>query len=207
MKRQKIYFNEAQQAWVLNWWKVLHGQIEGEEKSSPYELMGFGRGDRAQIRRCEDVHDLLMQRCVLFFAEKICKLNPEKMLETPSNYEKLAYIAGILVYVKNNLEDQESLAKHLGQNEEDSSNHPKMSENRFKAMMRCTRTSDLFTHWRRALQLNQHQADVIRLANDLFGWQMDLERGQQGHHIRVNDSIRFYWSVDYYESFKGKRSN
>lgn len=199
MKPPKPRLNEAQRTWVRDWWHALQPLAEGDFRPQG-PLAQMGRAARAQLRRCEGVAELLAQPAALLLAQGLIKRNPDHLPDEAVTYERLAWVAGVLARVKDDVQDGKSLAWHLGK--AGGGEGEAMSERRFKAMQRCTYMPDLYTHWRRAVQLADGKADVARLADDLLAWQIELSRGQDGYPSRASDGIRFYWAFDYYLSAK-----
>src|SRR5690606_8968720 len=68
MRPVKLKLNEAQQQWVRNWWRALQPRADGDDHL-PQELIGMGRGQRAQWRRCADVEELLVHPATLMLAD------------------------------------------------------------------------------------------------------------------------------------------
>lgn len=199
MKPPKPRLNEAQRTWVREWWRALQPLAEGDTRPQG-SLAQLGRGARAQLRRCEGAQDLLAQSAVLLLAQGLVKRNPDRLPDEAVSYERLAWVAGVLARVKDDLHDGKSLARHLGK--AGTGDQEAMSERRFKAMQRCTHMPDLYMHWRRAVQLADGKADVARLADDLLAWQIELSQSQDGYPSRASDGIRFHWAFDYYLSAK-----
>jgi len=195
MRPSKPKLNEAQQRWVRDWWRALQPR-DKDEPALPGELWAMRRGERAQLRRCEDVEALLAHAATLLLAERLIALGDGRgvLPGQAISYERLAWVAGILATVKEDVRDGKSLAWHLGHGA--GNERPKMSELRFKALQRCLDVNDLFRHWRRAVSLADGSADVARLADDLLSWQLEL--GQSA--ARASDGVKFRWAYDYYLS-------
>lgn len=202
MKPPKPRLNEAQRAWVRDWWRALQPPVEGEPPPQG-TLARLGRGARAQLRRCGSASELLAQPAALLLAHGLIQRNPDYLPDEAVTYERLARVAAVLSRMKDDVRDGKSLAWHLGKASD--REHEAMSERRFKAMLRCTHLPDLLTHWRRAVQLTDGKADVARLADDLLAWQIELSRAHDGYAPRVSDGIRFHWSFDYYLSAKEQK--
>ncbi|WP_347485794.1 type I-E CRISPR-associated protein Cse2/CasB [Vandammella animalimorsus] len=195
MNPPKPRLNEPQHAWARDWWRALQPLAEGEAPPQG-ELARLGRGARAQLRRCRQAGELLVQPAVFALARGLIERSHERLADASPTYERLAWVAAVLACVKNDTQDGRSLAWHLGKAA--GGEREAMSERRFKAMLRCTSLPDLCTHWRRAVQLANGTADVARLADDLLAWQFDLTQGKP----RASDGIRFHWAFDYYLSAK-----
>jgi CRISPR system Cascade subunit CasB len=195
MRPRKFRLNEAQQRWVRDWWRALQPRAEGDAPL-PGELWAMGRGERAQLRRCTGVEELLAHAAPLLLAERLIALDGDKgaLPDEARSYERVAWLAGALAQVRGDTRDGRSLAWHLGHGA--GNERPKMSELRFKALQRSATVVDLFRHWCRALQLADGNVDVARLADDLLSWQMELGRSA----ARASDGVKFHWACDYYLS-------
>lgn len=199
MKPKKLKLNDAQQRWVRDWWRALQPRQEND-MPLPGELWAMGRGERARLRRCQDADELLGHAATLLLAERLITLGGGvgSLPDEAYSYERLAWVAGVLALVKNDSRDGKSLAWHLGYGA--GHERPKMSELRFKTLQRSPGMSDLFRHWRRAVQLADGEADVVRLADDLLSWQAELSRST----VRASDGVKFRWACDYYLSARDR---
>lgn len=195
MKPRKPKLNLAQRSWVQDWWRALQPRAEGDAPL-PGDLVHLGRGERARLRRCTDAQELLTHAASLQLANRLIALNGEGYLlrDQASSYEQLAWVAGVLAHVKEDLRDDRSLAWLLGNGA--GNERPLMGDLRFRTLQRCAAVPDLFVHWRRAVQLANGKVDVARLADDLLSWQWELRQFVQ----RASDSVKFHWACDYYLS-------
>ena len=195
MKPRRLKLNGTQQRWVRDWWRALQPR-QVEDTPLPGELWAMGRGERAQLRRCKDAEELLSHAATLLLAERLIALddNAGFLPDQPISYERIAWVAGVLATVKSDTKDDKSLAWHLGHGA--NNERIKMGELRFQTMQRSSSLHDLFRHWRRAIQLADGSTDIVRLADDLLNWQIEL--GQSA--LRASDGIKFYWACDYYLS-------
>lgn len=180
-----------QQQWVRDWWRALQPRQEGDAPL-PGELWAMGRGERAQLRRCVDAEELLGHAATLLLADRLIALGA--LPDEARSYERLAWVAGVLATVKQDSDDGESLACHLGHHA--GTERPKMSELRFKALQRSACLPDLLRHWRRAVRLAEYKADVVQLADDLLSWQIEMGRS----NAHASNSVKFRWAYDYYLS-------
>lgn len=199
MRPRKFKLNEAQHRWVRDWWRALQPRGEGDEPL-PGELWAMGRGERAQLRRCGDANELLGHAATLLLTVRLVALNSEKgpLPDDARSYERMAWVAGVLAVVKDDLRDDLSLAWHLGHGAD--SDRPAMSDLRFRAMQRGSSIQELFVHWRRAVQLARGKVDVARLADDLLSWQIEL--GQSAS--QASNGVKFHWAYDYYLSARDR---
>lgn len=196
MRPVKLKLNEAQQQWVRNWWRALQPRADGDDPL-PQELIAMGRGQRAQLRRCADLDELLVHPATLLLADRLIAMNGTHgvVADDARSFERVAWIAGVLAQVKNDSQDNKSLAFHLGVGAlKDLKDRRRMSELRFKSMLRSSSLSDLYIDWRRAVQLADNKADVVRLADDILSWQIELA----GTYSRASQGVKFQWASDYY---------
>lgn len=199
MKPKQFRLNDAQQRWVRDWWRALQPRNAGDVPL-PGELWALGRGERAQLRRCAGVEALLAQAAPLLLAERLIALNGSKgaLPDEAHSYERVAWLAGVLAVVREDANDGASLALHLGHGA--GNERPRMSELRFKALQRSPSVPDLFRHWCRAVRLVGGRVDVVRLADDLLCWQIELGRSA----ARASDGVKFHWACDYYLSARDR---
>lgn len=195
MKPRKFKMSERQRQWVRDWWRSLQPR-EQDKDDLPGELRGQGRSDRARLRRCMTAEELLSNSATLLFARRLIALGGDSKTFSDESrvYEQLAWVAGALAHVKEDLDDDKTLASHLGK--ASGGERPAMSELRFKALQATSMTEDYFLQIRRAIQLADRKTDVARLADDLFVWQ--LERGKSAS--RASSGVKFHWAYDYYLS-------
>ena len=195
MKPRQYKMSEPQRQWVRDWWRSLQPR-EQDSDALPGELRGQGRADRARLRRCENAEELLSNSATLLFARRIIAMGAgNKVFSDESRaYEQLACVAGALAHVKEDLDDDKTLALHLGK--ASSGERPAMSELRFRSLQAAAETDDFYLQIRRAIQLAGKKADVVRLADDLLSWQLE-----QGKSVsRASSGVKFYWAYDYYLS-------
>lgn len=195
MKPRKFRMSEKQRQWVRDWWRSLDPKNQDKD-ALPGELRGQGRADRARLRRCENVEELLSNSAALLFARRLIALGGSSKAFSDESlaYEQLAWVAGALAHVKEDPGDERTLAFRLGKGF--GGERPAMSELRFQSLQAAATTEDFFLQIRRAIQLADRKTDVARLADDLFAWQ--LERGQSA--LRASSGVKFHWAYDYYLS-------
>jgi CRISPR system Cascade subunit CasB len=195
MKSRRHTLNQSQRNAVRDWWQALQPR---DEKAPPLPewLRGLGRADRARLRRCENLDDLLSEHAALLLVKALIALNGEQgaLPDNIFTYQRLAWVAGVLAIVKEpSLRDGRTLAWRLGRATD--AERPAMNEQRFQRLQRTREMDDLFLQWRRAVRLAECKADVAQLADDLLRWQIDL--GQTTHQA---SSVKFHWAHDYYLS-------
>ncbi|MDR2240650.1 MAG: type I-E CRISPR-associated protein Cse2/CasB [Zoogloeaceae bacterium] len=192
MTPRKPILNSKQHDAVRDWWRSLQ-PIEKNAKPPPDWLLGLGRADRAHLRRCACLDELLSQRAALLLAKMLIARNGDLWVlpDNETTYRRLAWVAGVLAMVKEDLRDGCTLTWHLGRSAD--ADRPVMNEQRFQRLERTRDIDDLFIQWRRAVRLADGKADVAQLADDLLTWQIELDAPSQ----RPN-AVRFHWAYDYY---------
>lgn len=195
MKPGKFRMSEKQRQWVRDWWRSLDPKNQDKD-ALPGELRGQGRADRARLRRCENVEELLSNSAALLFARRLIALggSSKAFADESQVYEKLAWVAGALAHVKEDPGDERTLAFRLGKAL--GGERPVMNELRFRSLQAAAPADDFFLQIRRAIQLADGKTDVSRLADDLFAWQ--LEQGKSA--LCASSGVKFHWAYDYYLS-------
>lgn len=195
MRQGRSRLSDAQRQWIRNWWRALQPRRK-EDDPLPAELWAMGRGERAQLRRCENAEELLAHAATLLLAERMIALGGSTGIlpDQAISYERMAWVAGVLAAVKEDTRDNQSLAWHLGNGA--NNERPKMSELRFLSMHRSAAISELFRHWRRAIQLANGSVDIARLAEDLLCWQLEMDFPP----VHASKATKFRWAHDYYLS-------
>jgi CRISPR system Cascade subunit CasB len=134
------------------------------------------RASRAVLRRCATLDAVTLSDAYQrFYRYMLARGWPENASEWQR--DKLAAIAGLVAHVKK--EDTQRLPIRMSELKGD---RPLVSEMRFRNLLKVETTDDLFTSLRRILPLVDHQADIKRLADDVYGW---------------NDNIKKQWAYSY----------
>lgn len=94
--------------------------------------------------------------------------------------DKLAAIAGLLAHVETDA--TERLPATMSPQNAD----PLVSELRFRDLLKIETVDDLFVSLRRALPLTKHQANVGKLAHDIFWW---------GDEVKKQWAYSYRWPV------------
>lgn len=141
-----------------------------------WEGLKNDRASRAVLRRCATLDAVILSDAYQRFYRYMLGCGwPENASEWQR--DKLAAIAGLAAHVKK--EDTQRLSIRMSELKGD---RPLVSEIRFRDLLKVETTDDLFTRLRRILPLVDHQADIKRLADDVYGW---------------NDSTKKRWAYDY----------
>lgn len=193
MKSRKFLLNEGQRQWVRSWWLAMQ-PLARPADGDAWGLGQLGRRDRAELRRCTTADDLLAHKATLLLARRLIALGaPEGPLrDDEQSYGSIARMAGVLVTVKVDAQDDRTLARRLS-GMANQGRRP-FSEIRFRTLHRCVVLEDLLRHWRRAVRQAEGRVDVVRLADDLLCWQRELAIPT----IRVSTGVKFHWANDYY---------
>lgn len=201
------YLDQGQCFWIRDWWHAMQPAIT-ENKDVPFALRALSRGDRAKCKRCTTLEELELELAPNLLAAHFAE--PAQAQETwlqkwlHGHYEALFLLAGVLVHVKEDTQDGQSLALRTGNAKATSDKPPRMSELRFKRLLRATDAEDFFRQARRAIQLAGGVADVAVLADDLLAWSIELDRRESAW--KPSESLKFRWARDYYLTAKEQSS-
>lgn len=189
------YLSDAQRQWVRLWWRSL-GPAELAESSGDKPLpilQGLGRKARAELKRCHNVQELMLDASMYHLAFKLFELEREKKYPLfADNYVVSALIAGTLAHVREEpgKAASASLPSVLGRGEP-----VVMSELRFIRLMRTNINDDFYRQLCRALALAKHQADVTILADDIVAWVLEKD---DSWPTDPNSRLKARWARDYY---------
>ena len=195
MKKQ-LRLSKAQQDWIRSWWQALQPE---EDKYLPKreELCRLNRGDRARLRRCANLDELLQEAASHLLARRLIALSGEKdwPWTDPDLYGYWALIAGVLANVKDDTQKGETLALCLGHAKSKEKGRPLMNELRFKSLQRSKTPDDLYLQWQRAVQVADGKLADVPLADDLLDWLVELK-----YPVRqASHSVKFRSASDYYD--------
>jgi CRISPR system Cascade subunit CasB len=157
------------------------------------------RGDRAALRKCASITDVVFVAAYHSLFQDIslhCKaaVDAGKIRWRWFNLEyrlaeRLPIIAGLAAVIETDRgvseetsSSRRSLAGQMG-TERSSGGGPRVSDLRFRRLLKCQTPEDLYHALRRVIRLLDNKADLLRLANDVFRW---------------NDEVRKRWAYDYY---------
>lgn len=159
---------------IVNWWKAM--QPQEEQPGNP----NF-RGELAELRRCKNLEEV-------FF---VPRFQVFRNIVKPSKHRlsACAAVAGILAHVKINNANPRNFAYWLGQPKAEGGNTPRLSELRFRRLVRAKTHEELFIDLIRTLPLADYTAPVKQLARDVYQW---------------NDFTRREWTFAYYDARAGE---
>ncbi|MGV8844686.1 MAG: type I-E CRISPR-associated protein Cse2/CasB [Pseudomonas sp.] len=201
MKAQRRYLDDAQHSWLRQWWRALQPREEGAV-NLPGELLAMGRADRARLKRCSGLDDLLLESATHRLAGRLLTLEANKQWPRFSSvdYTPLALLAGALAQVTDDQANGASLAAQLG-GAKPGETAP-MSELRFRRLQQVRGIDDFYRQLVRALQLAKRKVDLAALAEDVLAWSLE-----QGHtSVAPSDGLKFRWARDYYLSAPDRAS-
>lgn len=154
------FSNESPMIKALHtWWKGLD----------------HNRGARAELRRARSINEVMMIPSFHFARRKFIKFFPQQVDQL-----RLAMILGLLSHVKQ--PTSVKLAKQMSMGD-----RPRVSELRFKRLLRCER-DELYQPLVRVIRLLDGQVNIGDLAKLCFYW---------------DDHIRKELAFDYYPQIKG----
>lgn len=195
MKAKKRYLDDAQHSWLRQWWQALQPREDGPAIRTD-ELRSLGSGDRARLKRCSNLDDLLMEPATHRLVGRLMDLEAKKTYShfSPVDYSPLALLAGALAQVVQDTADGTSLAARLG--DAKPGDRKPMSELRFRRLQQVRSADEFYRQLVRALQLADRKTDLSALAEDVLAWSLE-----QGHAAMApSDALKFRWARDYYLS-------
>jgi len=182
---------------LYEWWEDLHGIAPQENRDeyvgenpagedlqkidSPKNQESTRKPDRAgraALRRCATIAQITW---VPAYQRLYHRLQQKGWSASLAQKDRLAAVAGLLAYVKEN--NEQPLAKTMSAST-DGSDQPNVSMLRFRRLLDSPDLEALFTGLRRVLPLMKYQANVKVLAEDLIyrGW---------------GDHVKKHWAYDY----------
>ncbi|AEG68386.1 type I-E CRISPR-associated protein Cse2/CasB [Ralstonia solanacearum] len=191
MSLHKHYLDDAQRKWVRSWWQALQPR-EGTS-TVPGALALLGRGDRAGLKRCGGMAELLTEGATFQLAERLLSLESAKeRARFADDYDAVVLVAGVLSHVSQDRANGKSVIAGLGRSGRDAT--PKLSEIRFRRLLQGRDLDDFYRQLVRVVQLAERTADVAQLADDALAW------CRERSHATVTPShgVRFRWARDYY---------
>jgi len=157
---------------VFQWWEEMQPDQQGGGPNR--------RGERAELKRCKTLEEILL---VPRFQILRRKLQAAGRGYLPA----AATMAGVLAHVEEN-QEQYSFAQWLALPKAKDTG-PRLSELRFRRLMRAKSHDELFIDLIRVLPLAGNTAPVKDLARDISRW---------------NDYTRRQWVFDYFDSLEEK---
>jgi len=202
MKQRRWTFTVEQRNWLRQWHRAMQ-RTDPKTLPPPPSLRALDLGDRARLRRCTNIAELLAERSVHLLVQGFPKERGDNRRAFSENelYQRLPVVAGVLAAAREDTGKQTvSLIGRLGHGGRDGS--PKLGEIRFKRLHSESKPEGLLRLWRRIVALADNAADVAQLADDLYTWLEQLERPPRN----PNQSVRFHWAYDYYQQPRPKEA-
>lgn len=119
------------------------------------------RGDRARLRRCDSLQQVMMQPAFYWLARSLPRLESYAL-------NGVALVAGLLVWVES--ASNQDLSLILG-NPKSGSDMPRFSELRFQRLLASKEPEEFFQSMRRAIVQAGKTADPILLADEILHWE------------------------------------
>jgi len=137
------------------------------------------RGDRAEMRRCRSVDDVLL-------TEAYHKLRGRfRRAELLFGEEQLAATSGLLAHVRGDIEDGPTFAEHMGQPKSEGSDRARVSGLRFRRLLRHESREALYRPLIRIIRLLDRRLNVSELATDLYYWSPDKHKEWARHYYET----------------------
>lgn len=148
---------------VFRWWKSLDSN----------------RGERAELRRCEDLLQVMQTPAFQRIRRRLIELG---LKPEDSEQDRLAAVIGLAAHVSSAAEatvhrELPGLPVAFSEDEK-----PAISPLRFRQLLDARDDDELFTRLRRVLPLVKERVNLFCLANDVFYW---------------GDKVRKRWIYDY----------
>jgi CRISPR system Cascade subunit CasB len=154
---------------VFAWW--LEMQPASEKPGQPNR-----RGELAELKHCKSLEDILL-------VPRFQLLRRILQVTGRGHLPACAAMAGILAHIKTH-QDKPTFAAWLAQPRGESAGS-RVSELRFRRLIRIKSHDELFIDLVRVLPLADNTAPVVALARDVYRW---------------NDFTRQRWTFDYYDA-------
>lgn len=140
-------------------------------------MLKENRGDRAELRRCRDVDEVLLTEAYHKLRKRLLKNG-----FTPHSEDQLGAVAGLLAHVDEDAPEQPKLAAQMASGSQDE--EARVSGLRFRRLLQKEDRQDLYRPLMRVLRLLDRRAKISSLAIDVYYW---------------GASVRKRWARDYYE--------
>lgn len=149
-----------------------------------WEWLDEARGERAKLRHCQTLLEICFQPAYVRLCQKLLS---QKLSQF--NKEKLAIIAGILAHVETETDQKIAAQMSAPKNSAGNKNQapPTFSETRFRRLIACDSSDELFSFLRRAVAILDKKINIEDLATSICFW---------------NDSTKKRWVYAYYENIE-----
>ena len=153
------------------WWRELHRSTQDREQGASR------RGDRAELRRCDDLDAIQM-------TQSFHRLRLHALKAGHHGDEQLALIAGILAHVEDEPKKELGFGAAMARASKTSQERARVSGLRFRRLIQNESRDELFAPLVRIVRLVGREATVSALATDLYFW---------------GPKSRMRWATDYYD--------
>jgi len=140
-------------------------------------MLKENRGDRAELRRCRDIDEVLLTEAY----HKLRKRLSENGF-MPHSEDQLGAVAGMLAHIDEDAPEQPKLAAQMAGGSQDE--EARVSGLRFRRLLQKEDRGNLYRPLMRVLRLLDRRANISSLAKDVYYW---------GQSVRKN------WARDYYD--------
>lgn len=137
---------------ILEWWKNLE----------------HNKGDRAEIRRCKSLAEMMKKPSFLRFYFGLADI-----LENTLSKEQVAIIAGLASYIEyNKHEDNEDklFAYQIARKKGQESEKPKLSELRFRRLLEINDREKLYRFLIQSIRLLEKEINLLNLLSIAYYW-------------------------------------
>ncbi len=147
-------------------------------------------GDRAQLRRCNSPWEVMMVPAFFRLVNRFEDLKPHR-------FEALAAVAGLLALVRKGdfRDDMPPIQKQLAMPAE-GGNRPRMSDLRFRQLIKSRDIEELYRRFRRALALLGRKANILSLADLVLQW---ADENLYRTHAEPTKQFQFRMAQGYFE--------
>jgi CRISPR system Cascade subunit CasB len=144
------------------------------------------RGDRAQLRRCRELDDVLLEPVYYDVRQRLAKLG----IDVASDFEgdrRLACVLGLLAWVKENDERRTFSQQLAGRRNE--SDDAKLSGLRFRRLLQIDDRDELYRSLIGVVRLVGGTVNIPEFVTDIYYWRPDS-----------SSRVRKRWAEDYYSA-------
>jgi len=175
---RRWFGDPASRGFMADWWKALDSSES--EKGEGMHLAD--RGDRARLRRCRDIDDVLLTPVYYGVRHELVKrgLSPHSLSD-----RKLAAVVGLLAWIDED-DFSEAFSRQLARRRKDSQD-AKLSGLRFRRLLDIEDRNELYHEMIGVLRLLDGKANVEDFARQLYAWGPDS-----------SNWVRRRWAEDYY---------
>ncbi len=163
---------------ALGWWNSLR----------PNSEHGTYKGDRAELRRCHSITDVML---IPSYYRLLKKANVYAENPDPKELHPLAVIAWVLSWVDE--ETDTVFAKSLAE-KKSGTDKPIFSEKRFRRLLASNDWDDLSVQLIRALKITKGRANVSDLIESIWYWKRGTKQKER-------------WALSYYGNVIDEKTN